>query len=376
MIKIAYIIDNIATPSAGTEKQLLMVINKLHKVKFDFTLICLRSSPWLNSNNLPCNIHVLDVQSLKFDFFSGCRKLEKLIKEYKFDVIHALYFDSLMIAAHIINKFPNIVLCTSRRGFINSENKNRLKLFLLRRISSSISAYLCNSKAIGKFTVAEENTIPQKIHVIYNGIELDSFESANKIKGRDILSQYGIEDDNIIITTLANLRPVKNIEFLISSAQQLISFNPKVKIVIIGEGNMRSHLEIMIEDFKLSKHFILLGSYSKPANILAASHIGVLPSKSESLPNALIEYSASKLPSVAADVGGNSEVIIDGISGFLYPSNDRSTFIHIMSKLISDPELRNKLGENGYNYVRNNFSLEVNLKAHEDFYNKIIERGK
>ena len=94
MIKITYIIDTIATIGAGTENQLLMLMNEIDKTKFKPHLICLRDSEWLQNNNLPFDVHILNVGSLlSFSFIRGILKFKKIHMKEKFDIVQTYFVD-------------------------------------------------------------------------------------------------------------------------------------------------------------------------------------------------------------------------------------------------------------------------------------------
>ncbi|MDH4157036.1 MAG: glycosyltransferase [candidate division Zixibacteria bacterium] len=368
MIKIAFVIDTVATPSAGTEKQLLAVMNGLDKSRFEAHLICLRDSEWLQNNPLSFPVRVLFAPGLlRLSILPAIRRLATYLREQNFDLIHAHYFDSVVLTAvaALVNHKPRLL--TSRRGFITSEKPQRAKQKILRLIRHRYDGVICNSHALASFVAQREGIPARKITVIYNGLNIDRPTSADSTPPPPVLSALGLSRDDIVVATVANLRPVKNISLLIAAAAWFTERNPRVHFVVIGEGSHRPYLEKQIEHLNLKARFHLLGRQERPELILAHADIGVLPSISESLSNALIEYQALGLPAVASRVGGNGEIIEHGKTGFLFESGNLGDFCEQLGRLIDDSDLRRSMGAAACRAAEK-FSLARCLNEYQDYY--------
>jgi glycosyltransferase involved in cell wall biosynthesis len=373
MIRIAFVIDVLETALAGTEKQLLTIIDGLDKTRFEPRLICLRSSPWLAENPLTVPVETLSITSLKkLNTPGGIKKLIDIIKKGDIDIIHAHYFDSNILCSIAACFVPKVALLSSRRGFIISNKAQKARLAILRLIKGAFDGFVCNSQAVAKFSTDTEKIPPRKIRVIYNGIDLNRFTSVKD----DNRYSWLKKDNEILIAATANLRPVKNIPLLVRAAQVLSQKYSHLRFVVIGEGEERRKLEALISRLGLSEIFHLIGHVEQPRRVLVHADIGMLTSYSESLSNALIEYSAMGLPVVASDVGGNDEVIENGHTGFLFRSNDLDELVEKLSLLIENKEMRLSMGNNGSKIVQAKFSLKQCLKAYEDLYEEMVTRTK
>src|SRR5207237_5498771 len=131
----------------------------------------------------------------------------------------------------------------------------------------------------------------------------------------------------------------------------------KRRFVFAGNGALRSELEEQVARLGQEENVLFLGRRNDVPEILACCDIGVLPSKAEGLSNAVLEYLAAGLPTVATNVGGNAEIITDQVNGLLVPSQDASALSAALLRLLRDPEFASRLGRAGQNYVREQFSF-------------------
>src|SRR5205809_865021 len=108
---------------------------------------------------------------------------------------------------------------------------------------------------------------------------------------------------------------VKGHTTLIAAASESVNVHPEVQFLLVGDGPKRCHYEAMVEKSGRGENFLFLGRRNDVPQILASCDVAVLPSLAEGLPNAVLEYLASGLPVVATALGGNLEVIEDGVTG-------------------------------------------------------------
>jgi glycosyltransferase involved in cell wall biosynthesis len=170
---------------------------------------------------------------------------------------------------------------------------------------------------------------------------------------------------------VANLRPVKGVDVFLESARLVLDSVPGINFIVAGEGEERKRLKGICRQLKLDSSVKLIGVISDVIPLLRASDIGVLSSSSESLSNAIIEYMAAGLPVVCTDVGGNRELVHDGLNGFLVPPGDPQKLADAIVKLVNDPDLRIKMGRESRQRAELLFDLDRTMKDYEALYLKI-----
>jgi glycosyltransferase involved in cell wall biosynthesis len=144
--------------------------------------------------------------------------------------------------------------------------------------------------------------------------------------------------------------------------------------VLLGDGELRKDFERQVAELGLGGHFLFLGRRDDVPRILACCDIAVLPSKAEGLPNAVLEYLAVGLPTVATRVGGNAEIIQDGKTGLLVPPEDSSALAEAILRLLRDPGFAAILGKDGREYVAAEFSFQKMIEKTDQLYTELLRK--
>lgn len=370
MIRIGFVIDSIQTPAAGTEKQLLMLLDGLDKTRFSPFLICLRDSDWLNNQQFHFPVVIYNLRKiLSLSLIKYLRRFIRFIRDEKLDIVHTFFADSNIFGAIGARLAGCKVIISSRRNIGNWHNRRNVSI--LRLLRRWITHYLANSEAAAKITAEVEKVAPDRITVIYNGLQLHKYQSLPSDMRSKQRREWNAANDETLVGVVANLRDVKNIDSLISTAARLDKEFSSLKYVVVGEGPDRAKLQNLINSLGLTKKFHLVGRYVNVVPCLAAFDIAVLCSSFESLSNSLIEYMAAGLPIVASNVGGNGEAISHNETGLLYPIDDENGLENALRTLLMDQSLATKLSEGAKKSASQRFSSEAYVKNHQDYYTNV-----
>lgn len=374
MISIAYLIDSLETPSAGTERQLLMLLEHLDRSRFRPRLFCLRSSPWLERALLPCPLHVLGLDSLVLlRSIKVAWELRQQRGRHQFDILHTLFQESNLIGPVLARAAGIRVTVSGRRnmGYWQTPFHQRMA----RLLRPWTSHYLANSKAVKDYTTRTEGVDPARISVIYNGLDASRISRDVDLKRAEARADLGLGDEHTLIVSVANLRPVKNLRSLVEAADILSQRHEGLRFLVVGEGPERGKLEEVIARRGLEDRFWLPGSTSDTVCYLAAADIAVQCSLSESFSNALIEYMAAGLPIVASRVGGNEEAISQGQTGLLYSGASASDLAAELERLLEDKDLSLRLGRAAQISAQSRFSVEACIEQTQELYEALVWRG-
>ncbi len=373
MINIAYVIDTIETPNAGTEKQLHMLIENLDRKRFTPHLVLLRNSTWLEKHKLPFPVCIINLPSFEpahlvkafITFRRYCKKNEIGIVQTFF--VDANIFGTLAAYFSRVN-----VIISSRRNYGLGYWHNRYWLIILRALRHITCCYISNSRITADYTGMSENVSRDKIHVIYNGLCLDRFQQITYEDRESYRSSLGIKPNEILIGATSNLRPIKNLPLFIKAAAMTHKKYPHARFVIVGGGPEEANLRKMISYYSLKNVFALAGQQDDVLPFVLSMDIGVLCSKSESLSNSVIEYMAAGLPCVVSEVGGNSEAI--GYEyGFSFKSGDEKDFFAKLEPLIVDEQLRLNIGQAAKAYAFSNYDHNGIVKQYQEIYYKYYQ---
>ena len=218
------------------------------------------------------------------------------------------------------------------------------------------------------------------------GLDLKVFDNAVS-RPQVFRRELGLNDDLILVGIVGRLTEIKNHEFFLRGVarwKQLASDDARaqVKFVVIGDGSLRSQLEALATSLGLDNDVIFAGNRRDPQNFYAALDIVALTSKNEGTPLTLIEAMANARPVIATSVGGVVDLLGEPLPttlnyrectrGISVASGDEDAFAAGLMKLIEDAELRNKVGKNGYDFVKQNYSKDRLLEDIKGLYAELL----
>lgn len=371
MIKVAFLIDTIHSPTAGTENQLLLLLKNLSREKIEPYLFCLRSSDWLEKEFELCplvNLNIRSFRDIKFpaQFWRFC----SFLRRRHIDIIQTHFHDANYFG--ILSAKPAGVhaVISTRRG--EPYWRNGLELRFLRLLDQAVDTFVANSKATAAFFCANERIQSAKMNVIYNGISTADFEFHDRNR-EQIRAQLGVAPDTRLIGIVANLRPVKSIDVFLKAASLVRKQFEQARFIVVGEGESKRDLLALAEGLRLVSDVCFLGRRNDVPRLLAAFDIGVLSSNYESFSNSIIEYQAAALPVVCTDVGGAREAIVEGETGYLVPAGDPETLADRIMQLLTNPSLR-QMGALGRKRVQEVFSIGSTARSYEKLYMQVMNR--
>lgn len=191
-------------------------------------------------------------------------------------------------------------------------------------------------------------------------------------------AKYGLAPDDIVVGKIARLFKLKGHDDLFASAPAMVRENPKLRFLIIGDGEWRTRFEAMAVASGVARHFIFTGLIA-PADV--PRHIGILDllvhlSTREGLARALPMALAASKPVIAYDCDGAREVCLDGETGFLVRPGHTQHFQARVILLARDAALRKQLGLAGQTYVKAHFSVETMVDSLHDLYQRLTTENR
>jgi glycosyltransferase involved in cell wall biosynthesis len=159
--------------------------------------------------------------------------------------------------------------------------------------------------------------------------------------------------------------------------ERVVRHCPDARLILVGEGPERRRIEEEISRRRLGSFVRLLGLRGDVARLLAAADVFLLTSISEGIPVTLIEAMAARLPIVATNVGGVSEVVQHRQTGLLAPAGDDAALAGALIRLLGDEAERHRLGNRGFERAACLFSQEEMHASYAHLYEEMIsiQRG-
>jgi glycosyltransferase involved in cell wall biosynthesis len=357
----------------GTETQAVELARRLDPARFQVTIGCLRKEGPLLDRLKGTSVEIVKIDLGRgIDSTSGILgvlKLARYLRQRRFEVVHAhdLWSNMVGMASAMLARVP--VTITSQRDLSHDAWYGTYRRRVLRFLQRRSSVVLTNAKAIRDGLVAQDGIPSEKVCVVHNGVDLDKFRNSHP----DRAALFPDSEGNKLVVLVGNMiSEVKGHLVLISAVAEIVEQHPKTQFVLVGEGPKRVEFEAQVASSGLKESFLFLGRRTDVAQILACCDIAVLPSLAEGLPNAVLEYLAAGLPVVASALGGNLEVIQDGITGLLVPAQDSRALAHALTRLLDDQEFSARLARAGRDHVASHFSFERLVAEVDKLYTSLL----
>jgi len=366
-LRVLYVIDKMVR--AGAQRHLRQAVQGLSRPEFEPSLCCLLETGPLGEELKAAG---LPVATLGFRnvvgprYFAAGLALARLASLRRADLIHAYLFAANVVAP-LAGLIAGIPVITSRRDMGFWQKRRHL---WANRIGNLLSARITvNSLQVREYVLKREKADASRVVLIHNGVDVSSFGAPVERRispGR-----------RIVIGALGNLRPVKGYEHLLRALGELSRRGHDCEVRIGGRtidpAYERSLRELAAASGLLGRA-VFSGEIVSAGDFLRSLDIFALPSLSEGFPNALLEAMALGLPVVATAVGANSEVIRDGVDGFLVAPADAAALSGRLEELIADPVRAAGLGRSGRERAQRKFSAERMCRKLEELYRQVAKK--
>ena len=342
----------------GSETQCVEVACQLAREGYSVTVGCMKTGGPLEKKlaeaGVRCVVFPVPGTLLRPNAILQMFKLTAFIRRERFSVVHTndLYSNLFAVPAAWLARVP--VIISSQRDMSRWWWYTPARRKILRRVQRLSTRVLVNSEAIRQDLITRDGFDPKRIIVVYNGIDLEKFSRSTE--GRPLPPR--VSSDGKTIVMVANMHTgAKGHGDLFEAARTVIERFPEAQFLLAGDGEMRPFFEDQVRTLGLAEMFVFLGHRTDIPQLLTCCDIGVLASKSEGLPNAVLEYLAAGLPVVATAVGGVPEIIENEVHGLLIPPEKPAALASALLRLLEEPQLRANLGKAGQERVRTKFNF-------------------
>jgi sugar transferase (PEP-CTERM/EpsH1 system associated) len=340
----------------GMENGVINLLNNGNSDKFQLSLCCLQEEGPLKERIREKNISVYNLNQKSGKQYLLPFKFAYLFRKIKVEIVHThnFYTGVYGIIGGKIARVP-VIIHGEHGGFfkISSMKKNKVKLLLK----------LCDGILTVSHSLKNEimNDFPEmisKIHTIINGVDFTKFDmDKNKRKN----------SNSIVLGSVGRLTPEKDYPTMLQAFKLIHEHNPSTILKIIGYGPLEYELRNLAINMGLGEKVEFLGQRNDVHDLMKSMDIFIMSSMQEGCSNAILEAFAMKLPVVATRVGDNPILLDDG-RGILVNAKNTIEFAQAIITLIDDDFKKNSLSEKGYNWVKNNHSINKMVEDYENFY--------
>ena len=310
------------------------------------------------------------------------KKIKTIIQEFKPDIVHthASKAGAIGRKAAFSCKVPIVV--HTFHGHVFHSYFGKMKTTLFKNIERYLAKKSSGIIAISKLQKKElcevhKITSEKKMEVIPLGFDLKKFQDNYADNRKTTRLKYEIADDCIALCIIGRLAPVKDHFFFLDVIEELSKKTErKIKVFIVGDGELKSEIEIRVTQLKNQGIDIVMTSWIFDiASFNAGMDIMCLTSKNEGTPVSLIEAQASNLPVISTDVGGVSDIVAENETGYIISRNDKRDFVKKLKILVEQDEIRHNIKIKGWEHVHLKFSYKRLVTDMESYYKRLLRQN-
>jgi len=304
------------------------------------------------------------------------RDLRRVLRQGRYDVVHT-HSAKAGILGRIAagrERAPVVVHTIHGLAFHEYERwwKNLLYIAAEQYVARFTTHFISVADAMTRKSLAAGIGRAGQYTTIYSGMDIGAFLAATE-GAAELRKRFGIQPDDFVIGKIARLFELKGHEYLLAAAPDIVTADPRVKFLLVGDGVRRRELENEVIRLGLDRHFLFVGlapPHEVPRYVGcmdALVHLSLREGLARALPQAL----AAGKPAISFDIDGASEVVKNDETGFLLAPKDVEGLKRAVIRLLQDRSLAASMGTRGRELVREKFSQETMVRQIYELYQRL-----
>ena len=299
---------------------------------------------------------------------SVSRRMARDIRARHVQILHAHQYTPFFyaaIAAQMVRPRPRVIFTEHGRHYpdVVSARRRWLNRLVFDHLADDVNA-VCQFSATSLAT--RDGFRGERVHVIANGVDLPKYATTSDVAG--LRSRLGLNPTRKYIACVARFHPVKDHRTLIAAFGRVAGHRSDVDLLLVGDGPLRADLAGQCRELNLEGRIHFLGIRDDVADLLQAADVFALTSVSEAASITLLEAMATGLPVVVTDVGGNPEIVRNGVDGLLAPRGNAEAIAMALARILDDPALGRGLGASAAARVKSTFLLDQTVDKYYELY--------
>jgi glycosyltransferase involved in cell wall biosynthesis len=368
-IRVAFVLHVMQV--AGAEVLVAETIRRLG-ARIDPTILCLDAVGPLGEQLQAEGIPVVSFGRRPGRDWRVVRLLARELRERRIQIIHAHQYTPFFysaLARVAAGGGPRLMFTEHGRHYPDIVGRSRrvINRLFLARLATETNA-VCRFSAEALKAVDGFSGVP--VGVVENGIDPSRYRSG--ADARAARSAIGLDVDRRYVANIARFHPVKDQASLVEAFRTVASARDDVDLLLVGDGPLRPELEAQVRRLGLDARVKFLGIRRDVPDVLAASTVFCLNSVSEAASLTLMEAMAAGRPVVVTDVGGNPEIVREGVDGLLVPRGDHGALAAALLQVLDSPALARRMGEAGAARVRDVYRIDRTVHRYLALYAGMI----
>jgi L-malate glycosyltransferase len=347
----------------GSERQLAETALALDRERFEPHVTCFNGGGFRARELAEAGVPILDLRLRSFvgpSALPAAVRLGRYLARHEIQLVHTFDVPANLFVIPVArwNRVP--VVLSSQRA--HRDLTPGVERHLLRLTDGIVDGIVVNSRAVARELEAEDGVPASMIRLAYNGLDTAAFRRDGP------RAALPWTDGEPVIGVVCALRPEKGLARLLDAFAKVRG----AKLLIVGSGPVLGELEARACALGLGSTVYFQPAVPNVAEWLRAIDIFVLPSLSEALSNSLLEAMGCGCCPVASDAGGNTELVADGETGFLFPVGDVEALAERLRVLLDDAELRRRLASAAEARARQMFGREIAVERMGAIYREFL----
>jgi glycosyltransferase involved in cell wall biosynthesis len=368
-IKVIHLVEDLKV--GGQEKVIASIATGLDPKKFDVEIWCLARGGAVADRLRQAGISVRILNLSTYHRPLNIARLALRLRRSRADIVHTHgnFASTFGRLAAILARIRRVVAHVHTSDFSLSRRH-----ILIEKILACFTRHIiCVSRSVQNFVKNIESIPAKKTCVIYNGVARLSRPEGKPISR----SIWGFGDKDCVVVSVGSLVENKGHRLLIDAVRMLVPAYPSLRLLIVGDGPLRSALEEQVGRFKLSEHIKFTGIVKDIHPVLALADIFALPTRyREGLSLAVLEAMQHGLAVIATRIGGSPEAVEHNRSGLLVPPGDAGALGDAIARLSADTKLRCAMGAQGKKRYEEQFRADQMVSRVESLYHLITAGGE
>jgi len=362
----------------GLENGLVNLINRMPRDRYRHAIVCLTTYSDFAKRIQRDDVRFIALHKRSGKDFGCYWRLARTLRELRPAVVHTRNLGTLdmqLVAA----------LC-GIRGRVHGEHgwdvydlngRNPKYLRLKRIVKRFVHRYVAMSRDLAEYVVRDVGVPIDRVHQIYSGVDGAKFRPRSENETPP-WPEHFLPEGGIVFGTVGRQEPVKNPVGLVRAFASLVDAVPggrrRLRLVLVGAGPMQDEVRQAVTSAGMTDLVWLPGGRDDVPALTRHMDVFVLPSLNEGISNTILEAMASGVPVVAARVGGNPEIVREGVTGALYASNDEAALARTLQEYVEQPERRLSQGRQARAVVEERHTLEAMVRDYLRVYDACLNR--
>ncbi|MCA9471139.1 MAG: TIGR03088 family PEP-CTERM/XrtA system glycosyltransferase [Nitrospirales bacterium] len=371
---ILHLINRLAT--GGLENGLVNLINHMPIARYRHVIVCLTDFTDFRDRITRADVDVLAIHKKSGIDWRSYMRIWRVIRRLNPVIVHTRNLPTMEYA--IVAMFAGVpIRVHGEHGRdVHDQYGTSVKFRLFRKfLSLWIHIFITVSEDLARWFETSIGIDHSRIRHIYNGVDSQRFHPATRSQPRMFPPEFS-SPEYVVVGTVGRLQAVKDQTTLVNAFLHLRQAFPEllksVRLVLVGDGAMRDNLEGLVKAEGIGEYVWMAGERHDIPDLLRAFNVFVLPSEAEGISNTILEAMASGLPVIATDVGGNTELVQHGKTGYLVPPKNPSAMAQAIAMYAKDEKLVEQHGRAGRALVEERFSLHAMIDRYTAVYDGLV----